>query len=80
MTGGGRVDVLDGAGEFAFVAVVGAALFGAAIGETALRSGASLRVEGQDPAVSETGGNDRRLATMELGEGSRFNLNRISPQ
>jgi hypothetical protein len=32
------------------------------------RGGAVLRVKGQDPAVSEIGGHDRRLAIMELGE------------
>ena len=37
MAGGGRVDVLVSEGEFAFVAAVGAALFGAAIGENTLR-------------------------------------------
>ena len=64
----GRVDVLDSEGKFAFVAAVGAALFGAAIGENTLRYGAVLRVEGQDPAVSENGGHDRRPAIIELGE------------
>ena len=33
---------------------LGAALFGAAIGENTLRYGAVLRAEGQDPAVSDT--------------------------
>jgi hypothetical protein len=37
MAGVGRFDVLDGEGEFAFVAAVGAALFGAAIGENTRR-------------------------------------------
>jgi len=64
----GRVDVLDSEGKFAFVAAVGAALFGAAIGENTLRYDAVLRVEGQDPAVSENGGHHRRLAIIELGE------------
>ena len=54
--------------ECAFVAVVGAALFGAAIGENTPRYGAVVRVEGQDPAVSEIGGRDQRLAIMELGK------------
>ncbi len=67
MAGGGRVDVLDSEGEFAFVAAVGAALFGAAISENTPRYGAVLRVEGEDPAVSEIGGH-RRLAIMEFGE------------
>jgi hypothetical protein len=64
----GRVDVLDSEGEFAFVAAMGAALFGAAFGENTPRYGAVLRVERQDPAVSEIGGHDRHLAIMELGE------------
>jgi hypothetical protein len=68
MAGVGRIDVLDGEGEFAFVAAVGAALFGAAIGGNTPRYGAVFRVEGQDPAVSEIGGHDRRLAIMELGQ------------
>jgi len=68
MAAGGRVDVLDGEGEIAFVAVVGAALFGAAIGENTPRHSAILRMEGQDPAVSVFGGYDRRLAIMELCE------------
>jgi hypothetical protein len=59
---------LDSEGKFAFVAVVGAALFGAAIGENTPRYGAALHLEGQDPAVSEIGRHDRRLAIMELGE------------
>jgi hypothetical protein len=62
-----RVDVLDSEGKFAFVAAVGAALFGAAIGGNTPRYGAVFRVEGQDPAVSEIGGHDRRLAIIELG-------------
>jgi hypothetical protein len=37
MAGVGRIDVLDGEGEFAFVAAVGAALFDAAIGEDTRR-------------------------------------------
>ncbi len=68
LAGGRRVDVLDSEGEFAFGAVVGAALFGAAIGENTPRYGAVLHVEGQDPAVSEIGRYDRRLAIVELGE------------
>jgi hypothetical protein len=68
MAGGGRVDVLDCERECAFVAVVGAALFGAAIGENMPRYGAVVREEGQDPAVSEIGGHDQRLAIMELGK------------
>ncbi len=47
---------------------VGAALFGAAIGENTPRYGAVLRMDRQDPAVSETGGHDQRLVIMELGE------------
>jgi hypothetical protein len=65
--GGGRVDVLDSE-EFAFAAGVSAALFGAAIGENTPRYGAVLRMDWQDPAVSETGGHDQRLVIMELGE------------
>jgi hypothetical protein len=68
MAGGGRVDVLDSEREFAFVAAAGAALFGAAISENTPRYGAVRRVEGEDPAVSEIGGHDRRLAIMEFGE------------
>jgi len=37
MAGVGRLDVLDGEGEFAFVEAVGAALFVAAIGENTRR-------------------------------------------
>jgi hypothetical protein len=66
--GGRRVDVLDSEGEFAFVVVVGAALFGAAIGENTPRYGAVLDVDGQEPAVWEIGRHDRRLVIMELGE------------
>jgi hypothetical protein len=68
MAGSRRVDVLDSAGEFAFVAVVGATLCGAAIGEHTPRYGAVLQVEGQYPAVSEIGLDDRRIAITELGE------------
>jgi hypothetical protein len=42
--------------------------YGAAIGENTPRYGAVLRVDWQDPAVSETGGHDQRLVIMELGE------------
>lgn len=49
MAGGGRVYVLDGDGEFA-VAVVGAALFGVAIGENMSRYG----VEGKTRPVSRS--------------------------
>jgi hypothetical protein len=49
---GGRVDILDSEGEFAFVGVVGAALFGAAIDENT-RYGAVLHVEGQGPGRFE---------------------------
>lgn len=47
---------------------MGAALFGAVIGENTPRYGAVLRMDWQDPAVSETGGHDQRLVIMELGE------------
>jgi hypothetical protein len=50
--GGGRVDILDSEGEFAFVRVVGAALFGAAIDENT-RYGAVLHVGGQGPGPFE---------------------------
>jgi hypothetical protein len=68
MAAGGRVDALGSEEEFAFVAAVGAALFGAATGENTPRYGDVLRVDGQDKAVSEIGGHDRRLAIMDLGE------------
>jgi hypothetical protein len=38
------------------------------IGENTKRYGAVLRMDWQDPAVSETGGDDQRLVIMELGE------------
>jgi hypothetical protein len=44
-----RVDVLDSEERFAFVAAVGAALLGAAIGGNTPSYGAVFRVEGQDP-------------------------------
>jgi hypothetical protein len=66
------------------VAAAGAALFGAAIGENTPRYGAVRRVEGEDPAVSEIGGHDRRLAIMEFGEAGlgvdeRLPIDRANP-
>ena len=66
--GAGMVDVLDSKVELVFVAVVGAAIFGAAIGENTLQHDAVLLVEGQDPVVQEIGRSDRRLAIIELDE------------
>ena len=62
------VNVFDSKVEFVFVAVVSAAIFGAAIGENTLRADAVLLVEGQDPVVQEIGRRDRRLPIMELGK------------
>jgi hypothetical protein len=48
------VDVLDSKAELVFVAVVGASIFGAAIGENTLQHDAVLLVEGQDPVVQRS--------------------------
>ena len=66
--GAGVVDVLDRQVELVFVAVVGAAIFGAAVGQDALQRDAVLFVERQHPVVQKVGGGDRRLAVIELGE------------
>ena len=58
----------DGEVELVFVALVGAAIFGAAIGEHPLQHDAVLLVERDHPVVEQIGGGDRRLAVVELGE------------
>ena len=62
------IDVLDGEIEFVLVAVVGAAIFCAAIGQHALQGDVVLVVEWDDPVVEQVGGGQRGLAIIELGE------------
>src|SRR5262249_48105117 len=66
--GPGMIDVLDGQVEFVFVAIMGAAVLGAAVGQNALQGHTVFLVEGNNPVVEQVGGGDRRLAIVELGE------------
>ena len=66
--GSGMVSVLDRQIELVFVAVVGPAIFGPAIGEHALQGDAVLLVERDHPVVEQVCGGERGLAVVELGE------------
>ena len=66
--GSGVVDVLDRQIELVFVAVVGPAVFGPAVGEHALQGDAVLLVERDHPVVEQVCGGQRGLAVVELGE------------
>ena len=67
--GPGVVDVLDRQIELVFVAVVGPAIFGPAVGEHALQGNVVLLVERDHPVVEQVCGGERGLAVIELGEG-----------
>src|SRR5215469_10087090 len=66
--GAAVIDVLNGKVELVFVAL-GAAKFGAAIGQHPRQPDAVLVVEWHHPVVEDLGGGDRRLAIIELGKG-----------
>ena len=63
----GVVDVLDREIKLVFVAVVGPAVFGPAVGEHALQGDVVLFVERDHPVVEQVGG-ERRLSVVDLGE------------
>src|SRR5262245_23206887 len=66
--GSGVIDILYGEIEFIFMAIMGAAIFGAAICQNALERHALVLVERNDAVIKQIGGGDRRLAVIELGK------------
>jgi hypothetical protein len=62
------VNVLDRQIELVFMAVVGPAIFGPAVGEQALQGNLVLLVERDHPVVEQVCGGERGLAVVELGE------------
>ncbi len=66
--GAGVIDVLRRKVEFIFVTVMGAAEFGATIGQDPLQRHTLILVERDDRSLSRSGRGDRGLAVVELGE------------
>ncbi len=62
------IDVLRRKVEFIFVTVMGAAEFGATIGQDPLQRHTLILVERDDPVIEQVGRGDRGLAVVELAK------------